>query len=92
MVKCEVIETFTLARFNELKNIERHNQNTQGKLYVGDRFECEQELAEYLTGKNPLNKVVVKVIEVKPIKEATFTEVDKKEKKTTKKVAKSKQK
>lgn len=91
MIKCEVIEQFTLGRFEELNNIERKSQSEKGKLFVGDKFECSQELAEYLTGKNDLNKVVVKIIEVKPevtIKEAKF--VDKEEKKTSKKVAKSK--
>lgn len=93
MIKVEVIETFTLGRFGELKNIERHNQNTQGKLYVGDKFECSEELADYLTGNNPLNKVVVKVIEVIPVKDAKYEEKkDVKEKKTSKKVAKRKEK
>lgn len=93
MIKVEVIETFTLGRFGELKNIERHNQDTHGKLYVGDKFECSEELADYLTGNNPLNKKVVKVIEVKPVKDAKFVEKEEKEtKKTSKKVAKRKEK
>ena len=66
MIKCEVIKEFTLERFDELKNIERKIFNTKGKLYVGDIFECTEEMAEYLTGKNEKGSIVVKVIEVKP--------------------------
>jgi len=96
MVKCEVIEDFTLGKYNELKNITRRNKLKDGKLYVGDTFECEQEMAKYLTGDNPLKKAVVKVIEVK-VKEAKVEEVPKEEKeekhkvvKATKKTTKSK--
>lgn len=66
MIKCEVIKEFTLARYDELKNIKRRNFDTKGKLYVGDTFECTEKMADYLTGNNALNKTVVKVIEVKP--------------------------
>lgn len=66
MVKCEVVERFTLGRFDELKNIQRKSIDTKGELYVGDTFECSDDLAQYLTGNNPAGKVVVKVIEVIP--------------------------
>lgn len=66
MIKVEVIENFSLKRFNEIANLERAKQNVAGKLNVGDKFECSKELADYLLGNNPLNKAVVKVIEVKP--------------------------
>ena len=68
MVKCEVIEGFTLAKFNELKNIVRKGADTQGQLNIGDTFECDEEMAKYLTGGNSKGKVVVKVIEVIPEK------------------------
>lgn len=78
MIKCEVIEGFTLGRFNELKNLERAGVNkTNGELFVGDTFECEKDLADYLLGQNAKNKVVVKVIEIippkveKPVEEKT---------------------
>lgn len=87
MIKVEVIETFNLERYNELKNIQRKGANTIGMLYVGDKFECEKELADYLLGDNPIKKAVVKVIEVIPekkeIKEETKT-MPKKKKKSTK--------
>ena len=64
-------------------------------MFVGDTFECDEKMADYLTGGNKLNKVVVKVIEVipkeKPIKvddedvKVIAEQVNKVTKKTTKK-------
>ena len=50
MIKVEVIEKFHLDRFNELKNIVRKNKenNEAGELYIGDTFECDQNMAKYL--------------------------------------------
>lgn len=64
MVKCEVIENFSLKDFNKLKNIKRKSADVNGSLYEGDTFECDEKMAKYLTGDNALEKVVVKVIEV----------------------------
>lgn len=69
MIKCEVIKEFTLEKFDELKNIQRRRIDTKGKLYVGDTFECDKEMADYLMGDNKNKQVVVKVIEVEPEKE-----------------------
>lgn len=69
MVKVEVTEEFTLERFNELKDIQRISREQAGRLYVGDTFYCEKDIAEYLTGGNAKNKTVVKVLEVEPKKE-----------------------
>ena len=66
MIRCEVIKEFTLERFSELKNIQRRSFDTKGKLYVGDTFECDKEMADYLMGDNKDRQVVVKVIEVEP--------------------------
>ena len=72
MIKCEVIEQFTLGRFDEIKDtIKRKNADTYGKLNVGDIFECSKDLAEYLTGKNNKQKVVVRIIEVLPVKKTS---------------------
>lgn len=95
MIKVEVIEPFTLGKFNELTNIKRKGIDTYGKLEVGDVFECSEEMAEYLTGKNDKNKVVVKVIEVIPVEKKLKTEstpivVEKEEKKPIKKRASKK--
>lgn len=68
MIKVEALQEFTLARFNEIENIERTRRSEEGKLFTGDKFECEKELCDYLLGANPLGKAVVKVIEVIPAK------------------------
>lgn len=66
MVKCEVIGEFTLQRYDELKNIVRVGKEEKGRLFVRDTFECTEEMAEYLTGNNPLKIAVVKIIEIIP--------------------------
>lgn len=66
MIRCEVIKHFTLEKFNELRDIQRKGIDVKGHLYVGDTFECDKKMAEYLTGKNEKGDVVVKIIEVKP--------------------------
>ncbi len=68
MIKCEVIKEFTLGKFDELKNIERARIDVKGKLFVGDKFECDKEMCKYLLNEtpNPANEVFVKVIEVAP--------------------------
>jgi hypothetical protein len=66
MIKCEVIENFTLEKFNELKDVQKVIKRKDNEFGVRDTFECEKEMADYLTGNNPLNKTVVKVIEVIP--------------------------
>ena len=68
MIKVQVIENFELGRFDELKNIKRRYKDVKGSLFVGDTFECEQDLVEYLTGNNKLNRAVVKIIEIIPSK------------------------
>ena len=69
MIKVEVTEGFTLARFDELLDIERKNVDKYGELFVGDTFKCDKELVDYLLGGNALKKAFVKVIEVIPEKE-----------------------
>ena len=68
MIKVEVIDDFTLGRYNELKNVVRKSKDEYGRLFIGDVFECTEEMAEYLTGKNHLGRAFVKVIEVIPAK------------------------
>lgn len=77
MIKCEVIERFDLKDFSKLKNIQRKATNVEGKLFVGDTFECDEDMADYLLGNNILKKVVVKVIEVEPKKEQAKKELEK---------------
>jgi hypothetical protein len=66
MIKCEVIKEFTLEKYDELKNIKRKSIEVKGKLLIGDTFECEKEMADYLMGGNSKNETVVKIIEIIP--------------------------
>lgn len=70
MIKLEVIEDFTLSRFDELKNLKRANLSKEGRLFKKDTFECNKELADYLLGENKLKKAFVKIIEVEPKKDS----------------------
>ena len=58
----EAIEKFTLERFDEIKNIVRYDQEEKGRLFVGDTFDCDGDMKDYLTGANASKKVVVKVL------------------------------
>lgn len=66
MIKLEAVKEFSLQRFDELKNIKRKGKEEKGKIFLGDTFECEEDLANYLTGNNEKKYVVAKVIEVLP--------------------------
>jgi hypothetical protein len=66
MVRCRVVEQFTLADFDKLSNIKRKSIEQKGKLFVGDEFECNEEMVKYLTGGNEKKKVVVRIIEIIP--------------------------
>lgn len=70
MVKLEAIEEFTLGKFNELKNLVRKDptRNEKGYVYLGDVFECKEDLYNYLTGENKYGRTFVKVIEIIPEK------------------------
>lgn len=78
MIKAEVIENFTLAEFEKLKNIVRkyEENNMYGKLYEGDTFECDETMADYLLGNNHKNKTVIKVLEEIPNISETLKEVE----------------
>ena len=79
MIRVKVISSFTLARFDELKNIVRKsNQNQNGWLYVNDEFECTEEMYKYLTETNIYNQKFVEIIEIIP--EENKKNSDKKEK------------
>ena len=66
MISCEVIEKFTLKDFDKLKNVKKAMVRKENEFGVKDTFECDKEMVDYLTGNNPLNKAVVKIIEVIP--------------------------
>ena len=67
LIKVEVIKDFTYNDFSKIKELERRTaKDKDGWLYIGDTFCCSKDIAEYLTGKNDKEIVVVKVIEVIP--------------------------
>lgn len=67
MIRVQVIEDFTLNDYDKIKDtIKRAKFDKYGSLYVGDIFECDKEMYDYLTKNNHLNKKFVKVIEWKP--------------------------
>lgn len=99
MIKVEVIEKFTLEDYKKLKNVKKVVVRKENEFGVGDTFECDKEMVDYLTGNNAFKKEVVKVIEVKPekIKKnelgnpiGTREFEEKPKKKTTKKTTKKK--
>ena len=66
MKRCEVLSYFTLKKFNELRDIVRANENNNtkdGELFVGDTFTCDEKMADYLTGNNDSEIIVVKIVE-----------------------------
>lgn len=68
MIRCEVIKKFTLKEFEKLKDVEKVGNRNKDEFDVKDTFKCDKKMADYLTGENPYNEVVVKVIEVEPEK------------------------
>ena len=68
MIKVEAIGRFTLEDYKKLKNVKKVTNRKENEFDVKDTFECDEKMVDYLTGNNALNKVVVKVIEVKPEK------------------------
>lgn len=62
--KVEAIETFSFARYNEIKDtIIRKKYDEEGKIFSGDIFICSEDIKDYLSGENPLHKLAIKVLE-----------------------------
>lgn len=92
MIKCEAILEFTYGDFSKLKNLVRKEKEVEGRIFEGDTFECTEEIAEYLGGKNDKGVVAVKVIEVIPEKKVEKVEEVKEEKEVKEKPKKKKTK
>ena len=75
MIKVEVTSEFTYKDYEKLKNITRKSIDVKGKLFVGDTFECDKEIYDYLNGGNKDGYIVVKILEVVPEKEMKEKEV-----------------
>lgn len=69
MIRVEVIEQFNFKDYDKIKDtIKRKSIDMKGTLFIGDTFECDEDMVKYLTGNNEQGKTVVKVIEVEPKK------------------------
>lgn len=67
MIRCKAIENFTLNEYDKIRNIVRASaQQKYGWIYKDDIFECDEWMANYLSGKNEKAKTVVKIIEYEP--------------------------
>ena len=73
MIKVQALREFTYGKFNEIKNLVRHDETKKldGRLYEKDTFECTKDACDYLTGG--CGYVLVKILEVIP--EETPTEL-----------------
>lgn len=66
MVKVQAIIDFNYKNYNKIKDLKPTNKIQEGKIFVGDIFNVEDEEAKYLTGENKDKIVAVKVLEVIP--------------------------
>lgn len=91
MIKVEVIEDFRFGEYDEIKDTLVSKTNAQqGRLFAGDIFDCNKEIADYLLGNNPIKRAVVKVLEIIPEKKEVIKEEIKKEIKPKKTLKKNK--
>lgn len=71
MIKVKALEGFSFGRFAEIKNLIRANsEDKEGHISKDDIFECNEEIAKYLTNEieNPAKRELVEIIEVIPEK------------------------
>ena len=72
LIGISIIFALINGRFNEITNLKRAREVDEkaigNRLMVGDTFECQKDLADYLLGDNPIKRAVVKVIEIIPEK------------------------
>lgn len=66
MVKVQAIMDFNYKNYNKIKDLQPVNKIQEGKIFVGDIFNVEDDEAKYLTGENKNKIVAVKVLEVIP--------------------------
>ena len=64
MVKVQAIIDFNYKNYNKIKDLQPTNKMQEGKIFVGDIFNVEDDEAKYLTGENKNKIVAVKVLEV----------------------------
>lgn len=81
MVRVEATETFTLKDHAKVEIVTKKGSKPE-EFKAGDTFICDDDMAKYLTGANPLKRSVVKVLEVIPAKEPEKKEPEVKEPET----------
>ena len=77
MVKLQATQDFTLEAYNQITIIKRANEEKKqnGWVYANDELECNETMADYLTGGNDKKIVVAKILEVIPeVKKNEITE------------------
>lgn len=67
MVTVEALETFLFKDYDKVEIITKKTTKAN-EFAKGDRFKCDNDIAKYLCGENPLKRAVVQVIEVEPEK------------------------
>lgn len=70
VVKLQAIESFTLERKGEIKNLIRNGQRYESDFFdkninKDDIFECREDIANYLLGDNGYKRAFVKILELK---------------------------
>lgn len=58
----EAIKKFSLKDFDKINIIKRASDDIYGKVRVGDIFECDFDMCNYLTGDNKKNNIVAKIL------------------------------
>lgn len=66
MVKVQAIIDFNYKNYTKIKDLQPANKIQEGKIFVGDIFNVEDDESKYLTGENKNKIVAVKVLEVIP--------------------------
>lgn len=85
MIIAQALENFTLSDFDKIKIIQRKNIDEQGKIFMGDKIECNKKLAEYLLKDNHYKRPFIKIIEYIPDKKPEIKFEEKEIKKPLKK-------
>lgn len=62
----EALQNFTLKEFDKITIEKRKGMDTYGQINTGDTFFVDEEMLDYLSGNNKINKKVVKVVEIIP--------------------------
>ncbi len=65
MIKAEAKQQFNLKDYTKVEIIKKWSEKPN-EFNKGDQFYCDQEMADYLSGNNPLQMNVIQILEVIP--------------------------